>query len=121
MFFPPRKSLPIYSEIDSRLRALERNFRPAGGYAAAGTQFADHAGGALQGAFTHLMDRFGLSERMREGGHDINRLSMEAGRLSDQALRRVSSEVGRRPLATIAVAIGVGILVGLVSRGSVSK
>jgi hypothetical protein len=35
---------------------------------------------------------------------------------ANDALRRLSNEVEHRPLVTVAVAVGVGILVGLASR-----
>jgi ElaB/YqjD/DUF883 family membrane-anchored ribosome-binding protein len=41
------------------------------------------------------------------------RLSGEAAKIGTDTLRRLSHEVEHRPLATIAVAVGVGILVGL--------
>jgi ElaB/YqjD/DUF883 family membrane-anchored ribosome-binding protein len=43
-------------------------------------------------------------------------MSDEAAKLGNDALRRLSNEVEHRPLVTLAVAIGVGILVGLASR-----
>jgi hypothetical protein len=43
-------------------------------------------------------------------------MSDEAAKLGNDALRRLSNEVEHRPLITIAVAVGVGILVGLASR-----
>ena len=35
---------------------------------------------------------------------------------ANDALRRLSNEVEHRPIVTVAVAVGVGILVGLASR-----
>jgi hypothetical protein len=43
-------------------------------------------------------------------------MSDEAAKLSNDALHRLSYEVEHRPLVTLAVAVGVGILVGLASR-----
>ncbi|HMF26015.1 MAG TPA: hypothetical protein VKG24_28370, partial [Pseudolabrys sp.] len=42
----------------------------------------------------------------------------EAAKLGNDALRRLSNEVEHRPLVTLAVAVGVGILVGLASRSA---
>jgi hypothetical protein len=42
--------------------------------------------------------------------------SDEAAKLGNDALRRLSNEVEHRPLITLAIAVGVGILVGLASR-----
>jgi len=44
------------------------------------------------------------------------KIGSEAAKLGNHALRRLSSEVEHRPLVTLAVAIGVGILVGLASH-----
>ena len=44
------------------------------------------------------------------------KLGNEAAKLGNDALRRLSREVEHRPLVTLAVAVGVGILVGLISQ-----
>ena len=38
------------------------------------------------------------------------------GRMGNDALHRITTEVEHRPLATLAVAIGVGILIGIAGR-----
>jgi hypothetical protein len=45
-------------------------------------------------------------------------MSDEAAKFGNDALRRLSNEVEHRPLVTLAVAVGVGILVGLASRSA---
>ena len=62
--------------------------------------------------------RLGLSTREieRRLPHlrgEAARLSGEAAKIGTDTLLRLSHEVEHRPLATIAVAVGVGILVGL--------
>jgi ElaB/YqjD/DUF883 family membrane-anchored ribosome-binding protein len=47
---------------------------------------------------------------------DAAKIGNEAARLGNDALRRLSKEVEQRPLVLLGVAVGVGILVGLVSR-----
>jgi ElaB/YqjD/DUF883 family membrane-anchored ribosome-binding protein len=44
------------------------------------------------------------------------KMGNEAAKLGNDALRRLSSEVEHRPLVTLAVAVGVGILIGVASR-----
>jgi ElaB/YqjD/DUF883 family membrane-anchored ribosome-binding protein len=44
------------------------------------------------------------------------RMGNEAAKLGNDALRRLSREVEHRPLVTLAVAVGVGILIGVASR-----
>lgn len=49
-------------------------------------------------------------------GDEAAKIGSEVAKLGNDALRRLSKEVEHRPLFTVAVAIGVGILVGLVSH-----
>ena len=44
------------------------------------------------------------------------KMGNEAAKLGNDALRRLSREVEHRPLVTLAVAVGVGILIGVASR-----
>ena len=99
--------------IDRRLRALEHNFqRIAGDTSAGAAELASQFGGTLAVALTSLADRF------RDSRDEAGKFGRDAARLGDDALRRVFDEVERRPLVTLAVAIGVGILIGLASRRS---
>ena len=54
-----------------------------------------------------------LTGRVRDGARGI---SDDAAKMGDQALRRVSKEIDRRPLMTLAIAVGIGVLVGLTRR-----
>jgi ElaB/YqjD/DUF883 family membrane-anchored ribosome-binding protein len=58
-------------------------------------------------AVTHLAEP--VQERMSE-------LTDEATRMSNKAIRRVSREIDRRPLLTLAIAAGVGYLAGMMTR-----
>ena len=63
-----------------------------------------------------MVDRFRGGARSRgeaaRFGQDAARFGHEATKLGGDALRRVSTEVERRPLMMIAVAVGVGLLIG---------
>ena len=70
-----------------------------------------------------------MVDRFRKGGRAAGD---QAGRLSNQALdlgakygsdalQRVASEAENRPLITIGVALGIGILIGAAVLGSVSS
>jgi len=101
-------------DIERRLRALERSLERIGGRATAGaTQVADRMGETIASALTNVADRF------RDGagamGDEVARFGGEAAKLGNTAVRRLSDEIERRPLITLAVAVGVGILVGLAS------
>ena len=54
-----------------------------------------------------------LTNRVQEGASD---LTNEATRMSNKAIKRVSREIDRRPLLTLAIAAGVGYLAGMAMR-----
>ncbi len=102
-------------EIDRRLRALEATLERAGGRATASAgQAADRLGETVATALSTIADRF------RNGagsmGNEAAKFRSEAAKLGNTALRRLTDEVEHRPLVTLVVAVGVGILVGLASH-----
>jgi ElaB/YqjD/DUF883 family membrane-anchored ribosome-binding protein len=56
-----------------------------------------------------------IADRFRGGAHSMGD---EAAKLGNDVLRRLSNEIEHRPLVTLAVAVGVGILVGLAIRSA---
>ena len=75
---------------------------------------ADHVGETVAVVLSSIADRFrGGANSM---GDEAAKIGSEAAKLGNDALRRLSKEVEHRPLVTFAVAVGVGILVGLVSH-----
>jgi len=102
-------------EIERRLRALERRLESVGGQASAtAAQAADRAGEVIATALSGMAER--LRGRAGVVGDEAARLGTEMTKLGNTALRRLSDEVEHRPLVTLAVAVGVGILVGLASH-----
>jgi ElaB/YqjD/DUF883 family membrane-anchored ribosome-binding protein len=114
---------PDLSVIEGRLRAIETDLarygrkagrRASSGMAAAGGQISD----ALTPILSEIADRFRDSGRY--AGDEAARFGNEAvkigTRMGNQALSRMSEEVERRPLVTLAVAIGVGVLIGMAGR-----
>jgi ElaB/YqjD/DUF883 family membrane-anchored ribosome-binding protein len=100
--------LPNVREIERRLLSLEQQLERVGDRTSASTaELVERVGAAIAPALSSIADRF------RGGAHSM---SDEAAKLGNNALRRLSNEVEHRPLITLAVAIGVGILVGLASR-----
>ncbi len=99
--YPPAISSNL-REIERRLRALEGQLQRVGSRTSAGAAFAaEGIGEAIASSLSSIAERFrGTS-------------SSEAAKMGDQALRRVSAEIENRPLMMLAVAAGVGILVGL--------
>jgi hypothetical protein len=101
-------------EIDRRVRALEHRLSGVGGQLANALPSADRLSETIASAFSSAADR------LRYGAGSISgeaaKLGTEVARVGDRALKRLSSEVEHRPLVVLAVAVGVGILVGLASR-----
>src|SRR5712671_4963844 len=103
--------------IDQRLRALERQLERAGGRSAANAaQAAERVGETIVSALQSMADRVqGGANSVRD---EAAKIGSEAAKLGNHALRRLSNEVEHRPLVTLAVAVGVGLLVGLASRSA---
>lgn len=102
-------------DIERRLRTLERRLERLGDRtSASAAQAADRVGEGIASALTSIAERF------RGGAGSVSdeamRIGNEAAELGHDALRRVSREVERHPLVVLAVAVGVGILVGLASH-----
>jgi ElaB/YqjD/DUF883 family membrane-anchored ribosome-binding protein len=105
-----RTMLPNVREIERRLRSVEQQLERVGDRTSASpAEVVEHVGAAIAPVLSSIADRF------RGGAHSM---SDEAAKLGNDALRRLSNEVEHRPLITIAVAVGVGILVGLASRSA---
>jgi hypothetical protein len=100
---------PHIGAIAGHLRAIERELGRVGQSAGrrtvahattAGNQIAD----AIVPVLNEIIDRFGRGQRV-------------AGtKIGSNALERVATQTKRRPLVTLAVAIGLGILIGMASR-----
>jgi ElaB/YqjD/DUF883 family membrane-anchored ribosome-binding protein len=100
-------------EIERRLRAIEKRLEKAGGNASENaSQAVDRVGEAL----SELVDKFrGGARSMTD---EAAKFGSDAAKVGNVALHRVVDEVGRRPLVALAIAAGVGILIGLSSRRS---
>jgi len=124
--FQPRSSNfddPRVSAIVDHLQAIERELavlgRKAGRQAsanasAAGDLIADTVGPILN----DIADRFWRGQRAAaDGAADLGgRAVRMGGRVGSDALDRIASQAKERPLLTLAVAIGVGVLIGAAGR-----
>lgn len=99
-------------EIAGRLSALEERVKRIGSREPAAEP--DSIGEAIASALS------GVAAQLRGGadsfGKEAANFGSDAARLGNQALRRLTREIEHRPLVTLGVAVGVGILVGLVSH-----
>jgi ElaB/YqjD/DUF883 family membrane-anchored ribosome-binding protein len=102
-------------EIERRLLSVEQRLDRVGERASASAmQTADHVGETISSALSGIADRFrGGANSM---SHEAAKFGSDAAKLGNDALHRLAKEVEHRPIVTLAIAVGVGILVGLVRR-----
>jgi ElaB/YqjD/DUF883 family membrane-anchored ribosome-binding protein len=92
-------------ELERRLLVLEGQLQRIGSRTSGRAALAaEGVGDAIASTLSSIADRF-------RGA--ATSAGSETARMGDQVVRRLSVEVENRPLITIAVAVGVGILVGL--------
>ena len=91
----------LVRDLEDRLERLNKLTQRGASHAVNGV--TDLVAGAVNG----------LTGRFRNGARDVTK---DAAKLGGQALRRVASEVDRRPLLTLAIAAGIGFLAGLARR-----
>jgi ElaB/YqjD/DUF883 family membrane-anchored ribosome-binding protein len=92
-------------QIDGRLRELERHLERVGSRTSSQAAFAaEGIGEAVASTLSTMADR------LRDGATSVG---SEAAKFGNDAVRRLAREVEDRPLVLLAVAVGVGILVGL--------
>ena len=102
-------------EIEHRLRLLEQAVeRRSGRISASAGDAADQLGETIASALSSTADRFRRSAR--SAGSEAEKISGQAADLGKDVLQRLAHEVEHRPLVALAVAIGVGILIGLLSN-----
>ena len=110
----PRTKL-TRGELERRLRLLEQAVeRRSGRISASATDTADQLGETIASALSSTADRF--RRGARSVGNEAEKVRGQAADLGKDVLQRLSHEVEHRPLVILAVAIGVGILIGLASN-----
>jgi ElaB/YqjD/DUF883 family membrane-anchored ribosome-binding protein len=133
-----RTSPADIAQIERRMQALEsqlerladsasRSVSDAAGRTSAGVaETSERVGAAVAAALADIAERFRGSSRAAsettarlgsEAARYGNEAAKEAAKIGNDAVRRLVDEVERRPLMTLAVAAGVGLLVGLAGRG----
>jgi hypothetical protein len=115
---------PRISVIKGHLRALEKELEKAGRGAGRRTSVAasaasDQLRDTITTILSEMVDRFRNGRRWL-AGDGAARLGNEAfrvgTRIGNDTLHRIAKEVEHRPLATLAVAIGAGILIRFSTR-----
>jgi ElaB/YqjD/DUF883 family membrane-anchored ribosome-binding protein len=113
------------SNIAGHLRAIEGELggigRSAGQRAAAGASVTgDHIADAIGPILSAIIDRFGRGQRAAvDQAASFGNDAIEVGaRMGNDALGRVATQTKHRPMAALAVAMGVGLLIGFALRRS---
>ena len=106
-------------EIERRLNALEKRLNEIGTrFSANSRDVVGDLGNVIASALSDWADRF------RKGASTVGdqsaALGKDAVRLGTKALDRMADESRQRPLIAVAVALGVGILLGIALRKSSS-
>jgi ElaB/YqjD/DUF883 family membrane-anchored ribosome-binding protein len=125
--FQPRASEfdPRVTAIAGHLRAIEKELgvlgksagrRASTGASAAGNQIADAIGPILN----DIVERFSRGQRVAvDQAASFSDEAVNVGaRFGNDALELISTQAKQRPMATLAVAIGVGLLIGFAVRRS---
>jgi ElaB/YqjD/DUF883 family membrane-anchored ribosome-binding protein len=106
-------------EIDRRLGLLEQNLEKIGARASTNArETAEGLGDAIASALAGWAGRFRQSASAlgSQSASLGKNLGEDTAKLGSAALRRLSDETEHHPLVALAVAVGVGVLIGLVSR-----
>ena len=114
---------PRVSAIAGHLRAIEKELggigrsasrRASTSTSAAANQIAD----AIWPVLNNIVDRFGRGQRATvDEAASLGSEAVKVGaRIGNDALGRIATRAKNRPLGAIAVAIGLGILIGVAVR-----
>jgi ElaB/YqjD/DUF883 family membrane-anchored ribosome-binding protein len=119
---------PSVAAIQKHLGAVETELEKIGRIAGRQTSNAaaaasDQIGDAISTIMNEMVDRF--RKGGQAAGNQAGRLSNQAldlgARYGSDALARVASQAEERPLLTVGVALGIGILIGAALLGSASS
>ncbi len=114
---------PRVAAIARHLRAIEKELgvlgksagrRASSSASAAGSQIVE----AIWPILNEIGDSFRRGQRVAvdEAANFSNEAVKRGARMGSDALGQIADQARRRPLITLAVAIGVGVLIGAVAR-----
>jgi hypothetical protein len=119
---------PSVNAIQNHLGAVEKELEKIGRIAgrrgsAAATAAGAQIGDTISSVLSDMIERF--RERGEAAGDQASRLGNRALKLGagygSDAPARVSAQAEDRPLITVGVALGIGILIGAAVLGSVNR
>jgi len=113
-----RTSALDLASIERRMQDLEKRLarltsaagRASSGVSSSVSDTTDRVTDLLTSALAEISGRF--RGGARSVGDEAVRLRHDAAKLGGEALRKLSAEVEHRPLVLLAVAAGVGLLIG---------
>jgi ElaB/YqjD/DUF883 family membrane-anchored ribosome-binding protein len=107
---------PEVGDIERRLRILQKGVEKLGRRASSDAR--DSADGLVEAIASALLS---WADRFRNGTSSLGEQSAaygkDAARYTTAALDQIASETERRPLIAVAIALGVGILIGMAASG----
>lgn len=124
MAYPSEKADLTKDLMDSTAEAAERASDAARKTASDAAMSAQDAIAEMKRIMTELVERTGAraTEAIGESGEQaaerFNAIVDEVQELGKDSLDRLSDAIARRPVATLAAAAGVGLLIGLASRAA---
>lgn len=101
-------------DIERRVKALQRGLEKLGTHSSNARDSTDGLSEAVASALSTWADRFRQSTNSL--GDQSAAFGKDAARYGT-ALNQISKETEQRPLVAIAVALGIGILIGMATRG----
>ena len=102
-------------DIERRVKALQRGLEKLGTHSSNARDSTDGLSEAVASALSTWADRFRQSTNSL--GDQSAAFGKDAARYGTAALNQISKETEQRPLVAIAVALGIGILIGMATRG----
>lgn len=124
MFQPRLREFdPRISAIAGHLRAIEKELggiaQSAGRRASAKAAAAGNLADAIRPILNEIVSRFGRAQCLADEAATFGSEAVKTGSsVGSDALERIARQAKNCPLVTLAVAIGVGILLGMAGRRS---
>jgi hypothetical protein len=104
----------IERQIEKQLDGIGRSSRAAATASSAGSQFAE----AITPILSDVFDRFRRGQRLAadEAASLGNKAATVGAQVGTDAVHRIATQARNQPLLTLALAVGVGVLIGLAAR-----